>query len=58
MVPAEVLAGAVAMFADASSQAEHLLHELVTRELIEFWSGRVIERVSRHQTTVERLTRR
>jgi len=40
MVPAEVVPGAVAMLANASSQAEHLLNELVARESIEFciWS--------------------
>lgn len=47
MVPAEVLSGAVAMFADTPSQAEHLLNELVTRESIEFCVSRVIRRVSR-----------
>jgi hypothetical protein len=48
MVPAEVVSGTVAMFADTSSQAEHLLYELVTRESIEFcvWS--------RHPTSVAR----
>lgn len=40
MVPAEVLSGAVAMLADAASQAEHLPNELISRKLIEFciWS--------------------
>ena len=51
MVPTEVLSGAVAVFADTSSQAEYLLNELVTRESIEFsvWS--------RHETSVARSWR-
>jgi hypothetical protein len=39
MVPAEVLSGTVAMLSDASAQADHLMYELVTRELIEFGVG-------------------